>query len=95
MPRTYDPNVNTQLFCILTARDNKAHTCDMVSSKEAQTDTSLSSALVFLSPPKQTGAGNLECALALVPLKVRMRNSNRTVLTYAFLDPGSSATFLY
>ena len=32
-------------------------------------------------------------AIAVVPVKVHSRKSNRTVVTFAFLDTGSSATF--
>lgn len=40
-----------------------------------------------------TGAGHLVCSLAIVPVRVKSKKSNQEVLTYAFLDPGSSATF--
>lgn len=33
------------------------------------------------------------CTLAIVPVKVKMFNSDKIIHTYAFLDPGSSATF--
>ena len=39
-----------------------------------------------------TGAGK-DCKLAIVPVQVKLEKSNKTVTTYAFLDPGSSATF--
>ena len=40
-----------------------------------------------------TGAGISEVGMPIVPVKVRARGSNRTILTYAFLDPGSNTTF--
>ncbi|KAI2645448.1 Gag-Pol polyprotein [Labeo rohita] len=33
------------------------------------------------------------CTLAIVPVKVKLSNSDHIVQTYAFLDPGSSASF--
>ena len=40
-----------------------------------------------------TGAGNSECKLAIVPVKVKMKKGDKVINTYAFMDPGSSATF--
>lgn len=40
-----------------------------------------------------TRAGDAECALAVVPVKVKSLKGNHVVQTYAFLDPGSSACF--
>lgn len=40
-----------------------------------------------------TGAGEAACALSIVPVKVRCVRSNKTVESYAFLDPGSTGTF--
>ena len=39
------------------------------------------------------GAGHSATALPIVPVKVKARDSNRTVSTYAFLDSGSNTTF--
>ena len=50
----------------------------------------LNSALV--SAEKATGASK-ECALAIVPVQVKASKGSKTIQTYAFLDPGSSATF--
>ena len=52
-------------------------------------------ALVSLDTARHTGAGSSgsDCMLAIVPVQVKMSKGNRTVNTYAFLDPGSSATF--
>lgn len=40
-----------------------------------------------------TGAGSKDCALAIVPGRVKLKGGKRTILIYVFLDPGSSATF--
>ncbi|KAJ8369700.1 hypothetical protein SKAU_G00097280 [Synaphobranchus kaupii] len=40
-----------------------------------------------------TGAGDSDCVLAIVPIQVKTKKGNKVVKTYAFLDPGSSATF--
>lgn len=39
------------------------------------------------------GASEEECALAIMPVKVKSNNGNKIIHTYAFLDPGSMATF--
>ncbi|KAJ8349111.1 hypothetical protein SKAU_G00277000 [Synaphobranchus kaupii] len=46
----------------------------------------------LVSTDQLTGAGK-ECALAIVPVQVKVAKGSKSVLTYAFLDPGSSATF--
>ena len=49
---------------------------------------------VSLDTSRLTGAGGgRDSMLAIVPVQVKMSKGNRTVNTYAFLDPGSSATF--
>lgn len=40
-----------------------------------------------------TGAGRDSCVLAIVPVCVKMKDSNRVIETYAFMDNGSQATF--
>ena len=40
-----------------------------------------------------TGAGTSEIGMPIVPVKVKSRSSNRTVVTYALLDSGSNTTF--
>lgn len=40
-----------------------------------------------------TGVGKEECALAIIPVHVKAQKGTKEILTYAFLDPGSSATF--
>ena len=53
-------------------------------------ETPISSALV--SAGDATGAGR-DCALAILPVRVKVANGSRYIQTYAFLDPGSTATF--
>ena len=40
-----------------------------------------------------TGAGDTDSILAIVPVQVKAKNGNKVVTSYAFLDPGSTATF--
>ena len=35
-----------------------------------------------------------ESTMAIIPVKVREKNSTREIITYAFLDPGSTASFI-
>ena len=41
----------------------------------------------------QTGAGAKTVALAIIPVKIRLADSEQVIETYAFLDPGSTSTF--
>uniref|UniRef100_A0AAZ1XPU5 CCHC-type domain-containing protein n=1 Tax=Oreochromis aureus TaxID=47969 RepID=A0AAZ1XPU5_OREAU len=40
-----------------------------------------------------TGAGEQNSALAIIPVRVKSKKGNQSLITYAFLDPGSSASF--
>ncbi len=40
-----------------------------------------------------TGAGNDICALSIFPVCVKSKKGNNVVMTYAFLDSVSSASF--
>ncbi|KAK0135648.1 hypothetical protein N1851_028511 [Merluccius polli] len=40
-----------------------------------------------------TGAGDQDCKLAIIPVRVKSSKGQRAVKTYAFLDPGSTASF--
>ena len=53
---------------------------------------SVSSALVTMKRPIHTGAGDHQ-KLSIVPVQVKLTNSNHITQTYAFLDPGSTGTF--
>ncbi|KAK0143396.1 hypothetical protein N1851_018466 [Merluccius polli] len=57
--------------------------------KAAQMQTPVNSALITAN--YATGASH--CALAIVPVLVKASKGSRTIMTYAFLDPGSTATF--
>ena len=55
-------------------------------------ETSINSGHVTLKAGGVTGAGK-DCALSIVPVQVKATKGSKSVLTYAFLDPGSSGTF--
>ena len=40
-----------------------------------------------------TGAGNVDCAIAVVPVTIQLKKGMTTVHTYAFMDPGSNGSF--
>ncbi|XP_073713144.1 uncharacterized protein [Misgurnus anguillicaudatus] len=48
---------------------------------------------VSLEACSHTGAGEEQCLMSIVPVKVKLNKGNTVIHTYAFLDPGSSATF--
>jgi hypothetical protein len=41
----------------------------------------------------QTGAGKPTIARAIIPVKVMSKETNKTIVTYAFLDNGSDSSF--
>ncbi|XP_069109596.1 uncharacterized protein [Argopecten irradians] len=41
----------------------------------------------------RVGAGDVSCAMAIIPVKVKLKNRPHTVETYAFFDSGSSVSF--
>ena len=53
----------------------------------------VSSALVSLQTYGCTGAGDQDCTLSIVPVQLKSKRGDKVVQTYAFLDPGSTATF--
>ncbi|KAK2903738.1 hypothetical protein Q8A73_010395 [Channa argus] len=60
-------------------RDNLAVFNGLVNSKRKQN---------FDDMPKNT-----ECILAIIPVRVKAKKGNKVITLYAFLDPGSTATF--
>ena len=42
---------------------------------------------------RATGAGNVSSILSIVPVYIRVKEGNKVLATYAFLDPGSNVTF--
>lgn len=55
-----------------------------------------SGAQVITASPKtcdHTGAGRDRCLLPILPVQVKSIKGDQVIQTYAFLDPGSSATF--
>ena len=91
-------NCNKKVDCQICSRKHPTllhidqQTSDQQSllSTNSTTSATLNSALV--SADNATGARK-DCALAIVPVQVRVVNGSKTIRTYAFLDPGSSATF--
>lgn len=61
--------------------------------KEAGEAAKVTSSLVSLDASSHTGAGNSECNLSIVPVQVKLCKGTKIVQMYAFLDPGSTATF--
>lgn len=66
---------------------------DTLSKKKDEFKSAVASAMVSLQTSGLTGAGNDNCALPIVPVCVKSKKGNGVVMTYAFLDSGSSASF--
>ncbi len=78
--------------CMLhIAAQDKAHGKVMVKVDETETVNTLP-ASVSHETSACTGAGD-NCVLAIVPVKIKSKKSDKTIEVYAFMDPGSSATF--
>ncbi|XP_056125219.1 uncharacterized protein LOC130103060 [Rhinichthys klamathensis goyatoka] len=50
-------------------------------------------AVVSVQSSGLTGAGKQDCTLSILPVQVKSKRGQETVVTYAFLDPGSTASF--
>ena len=63
-------------------------------TKESCDQQSISSALVQMTETfGVTGAIKEDCFLSIIPVYVKAQKGSKAVATYAFMDPGSSATF--
>ena len=60
---------------------------------QAGTMQSTISAIISMATGSDTGAGEEKCALAIVPVQINLEKGTKCITTYAFFDPGSSATF--
>ncbi|KAL4009002.1 hypothetical protein ACER0C_002854 [Sarotherodon galilaeus] len=60
---------------------------------EVKPDNEADNIPVTIQTSGLTGAGEQDCKLAIVPVKVKSKRGQRIVETYAFLDQGSSASF--
>ena len=72
-------------------------TDDSASKPDIKPTSTNSDSITSMSTVEQLpclmGAGDTECTLAVIPVKVRKKNSLKVLHTYAFLDPGSSISF--
>lgn len=50
-------------------------------------------AVVSVQSSGLTGAGKLDCTLSILPVQVKSKRGQETLVTYAFLDSGSTASF--
>ncbi|CAM4608863.1 unnamed protein product [Leuciscus chuanchicus] len=80
---------------------DKPLTCDICKHKHPTVlhiqlkthEVSVNNASVSLETCGHTGAGSDECVLSIVPVQVKAKSGSTIMNTYAFLDPGSSASF--
>ena len=56
-------------------------------------ETANADALISVQSSGLTGAGERDCTLSILPVRVKSKKGDETLLTYAFLDPGSTASF--
>lgn len=61
--------------------------------KKEEAETTRAEVSISVQSSGLTGAGEHDCALSILPVRVKSKKSQRTIITYAFLDPGSSASF--
>ncbi len=71
------------------------HMQKRANNSQIQSENSLaSSALVCMEANTHTGSGSIQITpLPVIPVQVKSASTNQVVCTYAFLNPGSSATF--
>lgn len=75
---------------IYTRKEEEGRNTDHVITEKKP----LSSAMVSVEDGDLMGVSeSKQCTLAIVAVKVKVSNSDKVIHTYAFLDPGSSATF--
>lgn len=49
--------------------------------------------MVSIQSSGLTGAGKQDCTLSILPVQVKSKRGQEILITYAFLDPGSTASF--
>lgn len=78
-----------------TASTHKEHAAKVTVSTSTQFDEDNKSNSFASSAETcgHTGSGKDQCLLSILPVQVKSIKSDQVILTYAFLDPGSSATF--
>lgn len=66
-------------------------------TEDASTEGTDEAASAFVATEHETcgatGAGNKECVLAIIPVKIKTKQSDKVNETHAFMDQGSTATF--
>lgn len=74
--------------------EKKGDSVPAVKEEDCSESKEISNACVSLKNEACTyiGAGG-KCALAVLPVKIKSKRSDRYVETYAFMDPGSTASF--
>ena len=60
---------------------------------KGESETAMGSALISGQSSGLTGVGEHDCTLSIVPVQVKSKKGHETLITCAFLDPGSSASF--
>ncbi|XP_033758237.1 uncharacterized protein LOC117340586 [Pecten maximus] len=71
---------------------NKSHP-SILHNEESSSVVSVSNASTGYAIAKEDQKGDLSCAMAIVPVRIRLRDKPHSIETYAFLDTGSSASF--
>lgn len=68
-----------------------------IQSKERQNESETEALCAAVSKTvmssDSTGAGGHDCKLPIVPVQIKSSKGNKTLITYAFLDQGSTAVF--
>ena len=75
------------------AKSNTPHVDDTQSNTEVKVPVTSSVCANPIEHGSDTGAGEGECTMAIISVTVKLKNSVKSIVTYAFLVPGSSVTF--
>ena len=79
-----------------TSNVREKSSVDVGVGTEDSADTPVLNAMAYTekcSSSLDLGEARPRTAMAVIPVKIRLKSSNQTIITYAFLDNGSSATF--
>lgn len=82
-------NLNHPTLLHIHAKQKEVHT----KQTKPAAEMAKANASISVQSSGLTGAGELDCALSILPVRVKSKRGDKMLLTYTFLDPGSTASF--